>query len=86
MMYNTNPIDPSKELLGMKELLAWLLIESESTIYDWLNKESPRFKSDLMPPFRIGRCIRWYKEDICRFIESCAATPSIIEHIDRVEE
>jgi predicted DNA-binding transcriptional regulator AlpA len=76
MLYNTDSIDPGKELVGMDELLTWLLVKSESTIYDWLNEDSPRFKNYFPRPFKVGSRLRWYREDICRFIESCALASS----------
>lgn len=73
MRYNRSPIDPSKELVDMAETQVWLRIKSRNTIYDWLNEDSPRFKNDFPPPFKIGSRLRWYKEDVARFIDSCAS-------------
>ncbi|WAC45398.1 AlpA family phage regulatory protein [Pseudomonas sp. SL4(2022)] len=61
-----------------------------STIYDRLNKRSPRFDSTFPKPIRLsnspagrGGRVGWLESAICRWIEECAAAgravPSPVE-------
>nr|WP_286975055.1 AlpA family phage regulatory protein [Pseudomonas sp.] len=58
----------------MKQVIERLGV-ARSTIYDWMNPESPRHAQDFPLPIRLsavtGRgAIGWLESDICRWIES----------------
>ncbi|HEJ9627171.1 TPA: AlpA family phage regulatory protein [Proteus mirabilis] len=56
-------------ILRIKDVLLKLKI-GKSTLYDWLNKNSPRYKSDLPRPFKISsKSIGWIEEELDAWIE-----------------
>lgn len=58
----------SSELQMLKlEDVASLVNFKKSTIYDWMNKNSPRYKPHFPLPRKSGRTNRWFKSEIVEF-------------------
>lgn len=73
MRCNSTQIDLTRKLITMAILLDLLHLKSRSTIYDWLNDSSPRHKQCLPLPFKMGRKLVWYQDDIEKFVEVCSS-------------
>jgi len=75
-----SPAESRAVVLRMKQVIERLGV-SRSTVYDWMNPQSPRHAQDFPLPIRLsavaGRgAVGWLESDICRWIESrdCAVS------------
>jgi prophage regulatory protein len=56
------------QILRIKDLTARLGV-AKSTIYDWLNSSSPRFKADFPKPIRLGESsVGWIDSEVYDWI------------------
>lgn len=61
-------------ILRLKEMLPKLNI-SRSTLYDWMNKASPRYDPTFPPKIHLGlNCVGWLESDVDEWILSRANT------------
>ena len=56
-------IQAKTRILRTKDIIDMLSI-GESTLYDWLQHKSPRYKSDFPKPIKIGSKNAWLESDI----------------------
>ena len=58
------------KVLGIKEVTAMISI-SRSTIYDWMNPDSPRYDVTFPKPIKLnGSSIRWFESKLIEWLES----------------
>lgn len=64
------PAGDTLHLLPVAEVTRRLGV-SRSTIYNWLNRDSPLHRSDFPRPVRVGlRAVRWRSDEIAEWIAS----------------
>jgi len=63
MLKNTRP-----NLWSLGDVCGYFKI-ADSTLQDWLNEKSPRYKSDFPPPIYLSsRCVRYRDTDIIAWV------------------
>lgn len=56
-------------ILRIRDLVEKLGV-AKSTIYDWLNSSSPRFKADFPRPIRLGESsVGWIEKEVYDWIQ-----------------
>lgn len=60
------------KLIRMKTVCELLGGIARSTLYDWINPDSPRFKEDFPKRVKIGRMVFWRLSEVEEFILSQA--------------
>lgn len=63
----SHPAQARMKILRTKDVIAILCI-GESTLYDWLQQKSPRYKSDFPKPRKIGSHNAWLEADIEKWL------------------
>lgn len=56
-----------KKYIRIKDVAKQLSI-GQSTLFDWINPKSPRFKEDFPKPIRIGRCTFFSQSEINSYL------------------
>lgn len=60
----------SKQVVRIKVVVSMVGV-SRSTIYDWINKKSPRFDPTFPRPIKLGsNSVGWLKHQVIEWIES----------------
>ncbi|WP_316672985.1 AlpA family phage regulatory protein [uncultured Tolumonas sp.] len=58
------------KVLGIKDVAAMISI-SRSTIYDWMNPDSPRYDATFPKPIKLnGSSIRWFESELIEWLKS----------------
>lgn len=60
----------SQKVIRIKDVISMIGV-SRSTIYDWINKESPRFDPTFPRPIKLGtHSVGWREQQLIEWIES----------------
>lgn len=60
----------TQQLVRLDDVLELLGGIARSTLYDWINPDSPRFKEDFPKRVKIGRMVFWRLSEVEEFILS----------------
>ena len=60
----------SPKIIRIKDVVSMIGV-ARSTIYDWINSESPRFDSTFPKPIKLGKnSVGWMQHQLIAWIES----------------
>ena len=60
----------SPKIIRIKDVVSMIGV-ARSTIYDWINSESPRFDSTFPKPIKLGKnSVGWIQHQLIEWIES----------------